>query len=303
MAKKSETKKSSRSRRTGGGKENEMLQRLKEVVRAQGPKYLDDPNITSVGIGYKTRKGDTSGSKEICLQFTVARKADASELESLGSRMIPETIDIDGEEIPTDVIERRFRPSYELIEWRAKDPRKQRLDPMIPGISVSHPTGSAGTLGAFVYDLRDGHACILSNWHVLHTPSGNLGDDVVQPGPYDDNRVAHNRAGVLLRSHLGVAGDCAIARIEGRGFDDRIHGLDVAAARLARPDLGDRVVKSGRTTGVTYGRVTRIETLTNINYGGDVGVQKIGGFEIGPDEDRPARDNEISMAGIRGPCG
>ena len=304
MVQKGKSKRSGKSKRTGGSDNNfkkiQLKERLKTFVRARGPQYLEDPNITSVGIGYKIREGKESGSRELCVQFTVARKVDMDQLETLGSRAIPKTVDIDGDSVPTDVIEREFRPSYELITPEAKDTRKQRLDPMVPGISVSHPTGTAGTLGTFVYELREGHACMLSNWHVLHTPHGTLGDAVVQPGPFDDNRILLNQAGKLLRSHLGVAGDCAIARIEDRGLDPSILGLDASINRLARPDLGDTVVKSGRTTGVTYGKVTRIETLTRINYGGDVGVQQIGGFEIGPDDDRPAPNNEISMGGDSG---
>lgn len=288
-----------RNSRGGGGneKQSRRVERLKAYVRAYGPRYLEDRNITSVGIGYKPSK---SGGREMCLQFTVAKKAEADQLEALGTQLIPEAIEIEGEAIPTDVIERDFRPSYQLVELEAKDRRKQRQDPLMPGISVSHPTGTAGTLGAIVYDEREGHACILSNWHVLHTNNGDLGDTVVQPGPFDDNRISQNGTGTLLRSHLGTAGDCAIALIEDRGISFEIVGLDVEVRRLARPELDDRVVKSGRTTGVTHGIVTRIEVITRINYGGAVGLRQIGGFEIGPDDRFPAPNNEISMGGDSG---
>jgi endonuclease G len=65
------------------------------------------------------------------------------------------------------------------------------------------------------------------------------------------------------------------------------------------PELGDRVVKSGRTTAVTYGRVTRIHTITSTNYE-SAGTHQIGGFEIGLDEDHPAPNDEISMGGDSG---
>lgn len=271
---------------------------LREYVRAEGVGFLNDPNINSVGIGYKLENGVPTN--RLAVQFTVDRKLDHPELEAIGSNPIPPSVKWKGEEIPTDVIERKYEPSYRVVRPEAKDVRKQRLGTLVAGISISHPKGTAGTLGLIVYDSGTGRPCVLSNWHVLHTPDGKLGDYVVQPGPFDDNRVDQNHAGVLIRSHLGVAGDCAIARIQDRDCDLRVLDLGVEVGQLARPELGDRVVKSGRTTAVTYGVVRRVDTVTKIDYGGSVGVQQIGGFEIGPDPKRPARNRQISMGGDSG---
>jgi endonuclease G len=179
-------------------------------------------------------------------------------------------------------------------------PRKQRLNPVVPGVSVSNYHGSAGTIGCIVYDQHTGTPYILSNWHVLHGPKGQIGDDVVQPGPYDDNRVAQNRLGKLIRSYLGAAGDCAVASIEGREFRPDIFELNVDIEELGEPELGDKVVKSGRTTGVTHGMVMRIHTMACIDYGGRVGEHSIGCFEIGPDPDQPSTDGEVSKGGDSG---
>ena len=69
---------------------------------------------------------------------------------------------------------------------------------------------------------------------------------------------------------------------------------------LGEPELDDTVVKSGRTTGVTRGIVRRVDTIAKIDYGGTVGVQNIGCFEIGPDPDHPAPADEISRGGDSG---
>ncbi|MDR6294227.1 endonuclease G [Inquilinus ginsengisoli] len=273
-------------------------ERLKQAVREAADAYLDHPNVTSVGIGSKMAGGKPTG--ELCIQFTVGRKIAPQALVEEGIPPLPASITVDGVKVPTDVIERRYKPSWQLVPQTAKDPRKRRQDPLVPGISISHPKGTAGTLGCIVYDRQEGRPHILSNWHVLQGEGGKLGDDIVQPGPFDDNRVDDNQAGVLVRSHLGLAGDCAIARIEGRGIDPEILGLGVAVDRLGKPELGDRVVKSGRTTGVTWGIVTRIETTVKLFYGDAVGTKKIGGFEIGPDPDHPAAEDEISKGGDSG---
>lgn len=275
-----------------------VLERLKQAAREAAATYLDHPNVTSVGVGTKSEGGKPTG--DLCIQFTVGRKVEPQALVAEGIPPLPKSITVDGVEIPTDVVERRFKPSWQLVAQAVKDPRKQRQDPLMPGISISHPKGTAGTLGCIVYDRQEGRPHILSNWHVLQGEGGRLGDDVVQPGPFDDNRVASNRAGVLVRSHLGLAGDCAIARIEGRGVEPKILDLGVAVRRIGEPELGDRVVKSGRTTGVTRGIVTRIETTVKLFYGDGVGTKKIGGFEIGPDPADAAAENEISKGGDSG---
>ncbi|MEX2206675.1 MAG: DNA/RNA non-specific endonuclease [Myxococcota bacterium] len=277
----------------------EFLARLREVVRARGPEFLEDPNVTSIGIGRRSEGGEPTG--ELCVQFTVRRKADSpDQLEGLGTKRLPKSLRVDGVDVPTDVVQRSYQPAWEIVSAEAKSPRKVRCPNLAPGLSVSHPTGTAGTLGAIVFDTKDGSPCMLSNWHVLHTPRGTLGDVIVQPGPFDDNDVDRNGAGVLVRSHLGTAGDCAIARIEGRGIDRSVVELNVPIAHLGRVEQGDRVVKSGRTTDVTYGIVKRTDVLSKIDYGGNVGEQMIGGFEIGPDPERPGPGGEISMGGDSG---
>jgi endonuclease G len=103
----------------------------------------------------------------------------------------------------------------------------------------------------------------------------------------------------LVRSHLGVAGDCAIASIDTRKLVPEIFDLNVSVSRIGEPDLGDRVVKSGRTTNVTFGIVQRIHVTTRVNYPG-VGSKEIGCFEIGSDPQHPAVNDEISMGGDSG---
>ena len=221
--------------------------------------------------------------------------------EEIDTQRIPEELAVGGEMIPTDVLERDYRPSFQLMDLEEVMEivnRKQRLDPVVPGISVSHPEGTAGTLGMIVFDRDTGDPCMLSNWHVLQRFKGELGDGIVQPGPFDDNRSDENHAGSLLRSHLGPAGDCAIARIEDRDFETEILELGVTPARIARVELGDRVVKSGRTTGVTVGMVRRIDVMAAITYEG-VGEKVIGAFEYEPLDSAPP-DFEVSLGGDSG---
>lgn len=270
---------------------------IQAAVRQVADEYLQDPNINSVGVGYKVTDGKQTN--ELALQFTVGQKFAPEALEAIATRPIPETITANGITFTTDVVERAFTQHPVAVAAEIKAERKRRLDPMQPGISVGNVRSTAGTLSCLVSESTSGEIRLLSNWHVLNTDSGELGDAIAQPGPYDDNRVSENICGTLTRSFLGLAGDCAIASIAGRGASDTILGLDVAVRRVGDPELGDRVVKSGRTTAVTYGLVTRVHTISKLTYGSK-GEQRIGGFELGVDEAHPPPNGEISMGGDSG---
>lgn len=279
------------------GKDAALLQTLREYMRAKSSQLLEDPNVTSVGIGHKQIAGVKK--PQLAIQFTVERKAAPEALEALGTRAIPEAIDIGGVRVPTDVIERSYKPTYTEVALEAKGRRKARADVIEPGISVGNVFTSAGTIGAFVRDRATRAVLLLSNWHVLHGPRGFIGVDVVQPGRHDDNRVEFNKIGTLLRSHLGPAGDCALSTVSGRALSGKVLELDVEVSSIGDPEIGDAVIKSGRTTAVTRGKVVRIEVNTKMDYGAGVSAV-VGGFEIGVDPAAPAPDGEISRGGDSG---
>ena len=284
--------------KSGKAAQDQLLASLRQFIRTRGSDYLRDDNVSSIGVGYKHKNGKPT--KEISVQFTVRQKAQPEQLEALGTTELPKSIVVDGVEVPTDVLQRDYNPDFRVVAEAATVDRKTRIDPIAPGASVGHVKVGAGTIGCIVYDKADGTPYVLSNWHVLHGANGALGEDVVQPGPHDDNRIERNRLGKLVRSYLGKAGDCAIASIEDRAYDVNAMELDIAVTQIGEPELGDKVVKSGRTTGVTHGVVRRVDTLVKIDYGGDAGTCEIGGFEIGVDDRNKPADGQISSGGDSG---
>ena len=274
------------------------MESLKNFVRSRGVDYLRDPNISSVGIGYKVKDGKMTN--EISVQFTVNQKSQPEMLSAIETQLIPASFEIDGITVPTDVLQRTYETSHRIVPEAAATSRKKRINPIVPGVSVANTKVSAGTIGCIVFDQHSGTPYVLSNWHVLNGPTGALGDDIVQPGPADDNRVQLNRMGKLVRSHLGHAGDCAIASIEDRQSKPEILDLGVKPEQLAEAELGDKVIKSGRTTGVTHGIVRRVLTIAKINYGGRTGEQEIGCFEIGVDPNNRSADGQVSKGGDSG---
>lgn len=293
-----------KTKKTTGGNNSVVSESLARYVRKNAHQYLSKPNINSVGIGYKMIKGKRT--RQLSIQFTVNRKVALEGLESLNTPKIPQTISVDGLDYPTDVLERTFDTSARVVKVETKlqksENRKVFIDPIVPGVSVGHPSISAGTAGCVTYDAQTGEPLLLSNWHVLHGPDGNIGDPIVQPGSHDDNRTQRNLAGRLVRSHLGIAGDCAVAEIDHRGLDNEIVDLGISIDQVGEPELDDRVIKSGRTTAVTHGIVTRVNVTVKIDYGspGDPNLVEIGCFEIEPDPKHPAARGEISMGGDSG---
>src|SRR5215213_7067719 len=100
---------------------------------------------------------------------------------------------------------------------------QRRVRPLRPGLSVAHPSVTAGTLGGFV--RTPSGIAILSNNHVLAASgTGLVGDPVLQPGPADAglmaDRVAALSAFVRLRDDRPNAVDAAVAVLEkGVGFE------------------------------------------------------------------------------------
>lgn len=88
----------------------QLLTGLRRFLRTDGQRYLDDPNVASIGLGYKVTGGRPTG--ELSVQFTVEEKRLGPEaLADLGTHMVPETVTVAGVRVPTDVLERRSQPA------------------------------------------------------------------------------------------------------------------------------------------------------------------------------------------------
>lgn len=153
---------------------------------------------------------------------------------------------------------------------------QQRIRPLVRGASIAHRDVTAGTLGAFVTIGAETAIYVLSNNHVLgNSDRGRIGDDVLQPGPADDGTSA-DRVGELFRVvRLDPDGpnllDAALALLGGDiTVDQEAHGGPLAGVTDA-VDVVGQVVKIGRTTGLTIGRISAIE-VDGVPVGYDTGV-------------------------------
>lgn len=162
---------------------------------------------------------------------------------------------------------------------------RARHRPAPGGVSVGHVDVTAGTLGSRAIGLTapwNNRHLILSNNHVLaNSNAGRVNDSLIQPGQADGGRHPGDQIAVLARwvpiNFGGVANlvDAAV----GWAWHERIRGgqyyvsggaanyYSTGTAPLAAT-LGMVVGKSGRTTGLTQGRVTQIGVSVNVNFGG-----------------------------------
>jgi hypothetical protein len=239
------------------------------VPRTYETRLLRRRNVVGVGIAKKVVGGRQTN--EPCIVVFVERKLPKSDLER--KDLIPNRI----ETMKTDVVETGRIVALQL--------RTVRIRPAPGGVSIGHFRITAGTLGAVV--RRSGVRVILSNNHVLaNSNDGRRGDAILQPGSYDGGTAADQIA--TLEDFVRIVFD---------GFLDRLLGLfgivrparNVVDAAVARPlrdtDVSNDILeigpvsgttsatldmpvrKSGRTTGLTQGRVTAIAATVRVSYG------------------------------------
>lgn len=152
-----------------------------------------------------------------------------------------------------------------------------RFDRPVPiGVSTGHPSITAGTIGARVTDGTDVYA--LSNNHVYAASNAaSIGDEVIQPGTFDGGSAPADAIGTLADFEpIDFSGgnnlfDAAIAVSTtadlGNATPSDGYGTPSSAGTAV---VGTKVMKYGRTTGQTKGRVAVTNLTVQVNYG--VGV-------------------------------
>jgi endonuclease G len=108
---------------------------------------------------------------------------------------------------------------------------------------------------------------ILSNWHVLVVAWGTLpGRRICQPAGLDGGR-ARDVVATLAGNAMAQGLDAAVATLtDTRALVNSQLYLGPVTG-VARPQIGMRLTKSGRRTGVTDGIITGVDGLTKLQYG------------------------------------
>ena len=191
------------------------------------------------------------------------------------------------------------------INKRATPWYQQRQRPLLIGASIGHFAVTAGTLSCFVRPRNGDGTFVPSNNHVLANENrGRRGDAIVQPGIYDRGSVTDDVVATLgdfvrLKKVDSNFIDCAVGELAtGINFDaTKLRGLGKLSG-LGEPflDSGAMVLKVGRTTGATHGKVTAFE-MDNVVVSYGIGNLRFDNqVEIESSEDRPFSDGGDSGA-------
>jgi hypothetical protein len=143
------------------------------------------------------------------------------------------------------------------------EPGSREMPPLRIGASISHHRSGAGTLGFFARRVSDGVPGFVSNNHVIALcDRGREGDAILHPGKLDrGSDVVGYLAGRYPRlAAIAPRADCAFARLHaGLAFDPRVITDDLKLNPVFVPlEEQKEVVKQGRTTGFTRGRITAL---------------------------------------------
>jgi hypothetical protein len=242
------------------------LAKVQEVKEVNEGVFLQKANVVGVGIGYKETKGKEKTADGPCIQVYVEKKMEVSDLAA--DDLVPETVD----SVKTDVRE------VGIIEAQ---PYTDRIRPARPGYSIGHFRITAGTFGCLVRDVCP--PCkihILSNNHVLaNSNAASVGDPILQPGAHDGGVIPGDVIARLSRfvpiryndpNNYNLVDAALASPRDLRDVIASVVALGIPKG-IAEATLNLDVVKSGRTTQTTAGRVTGIQATVAVNYGVGVG--------------------------------
>lgn len=231
-----------------------MESTLVSALEEAWSRFFHRDEVNGIDIGYKREAGEFTD--EIAVRFHVGEKF-SNELLAPAQRL-PDRVG----GIVSDVIAAHPGVSN---NFALPDPeRTRRHEYLHPGISVSRTACSfcTGTIGAIVEDNFSRKKCLLSSWHVLDATDQDESNPVTtnQPGRIDDAlNSPENVIGRLLRGERNSHFDAAVAVLnDGVKYQFQQHGTSDIVYGARAPRIGDVLQKSGRTTGVTIGRVDGI---------------------------------------------
>lgn len=288
--------------------QEQEYERLRAIKDRISDEYLRRPGIRGVGVGFKKVGGRETD--RLAVRFYVAAKRTVAASEALPRELdgVPtDVIEFDPHpgRLPTASVpagqEHHAASQGEPGAARAHNERQvdtKKYDPLLGGISIGpsrmvgkdEDTYTTGTLGLMVYDggpdREDGFVpMMLSNAHVMCGDDGKArkGDKICQASRRD--------------TALFWCSDCAKLerwKVDNVKVDGRMYGVDAAVAvrthrKVAMWEIADvgmvggsaqarvhmEVLKRGRTTGITYGRITDITCDVSEDFGVGYGIKTL----------------------------
>ena len=227
---------------------------------------LKRPGVNLVYTGTKRVKGIDTGTPAIVVAVT--KKHTRETLSTLGLELIPAEI----QSLPTDVVEGgpfKVGPDIESKATPIDDPREhqKKFRPTVPGgVSAIVCGSSACTTTCWVPSKKLNRPVLLHNWHCSYLSACN-DMKTVQPSPYDGGFHPQDDISTVTAGDIDTpTTDSAIdIPLDNTYATKLIFGLGEYAG-YTTPNIGDPLVKSGRTTGITKGSCTATDGAANVQY-------------------------------------
>jgi hypothetical protein len=236
------------------------LSKISKVQEKRQEELLQKQNVVGVALGHKMKAGRDLGDN--CLTVFVEHKLD-KDLIPKDSLIAPEI-----DKYKTDVVETGvIFAGTELMKQPAKKAQeeagiltlKRRMRPAEGGVSVGHFAITAGTIATAVYDREPFPGIprryyILSNNHVLaNSNNANIGDAILQPGPFDGGVLPSD-----LIAHL--------SRFVPIRFDGSCNFVDAAIAEGQFHDLDREVYWIGYVKGLASAEIGMLVQKNRANH-------------------------------------
>lgn len=235
------------------------------------------PQLTGASVGIIKKNGVES----VGLRFKVERKVSLESLEP--HQVLPKQF----RGFKVDVVQGFAKIQVEAERKTGSNPRVLS-DVLQPGHSIGD-NKRTGTLGGVLMNKRTGRVYGLTNNHVLPRE----GDKVFHPG-YADMEKGREVGRTIKTTNSGI--DAALFGLEGT-FRNTPVGQETPLKAHKEAKLLDVVMKMGRTTMLTYGKVVG---FGKVRLGYDNGMQNISSIEIRPLQDGNPNNEEISEGGDSG---
>lgn len=235
---------------------------------------LELPNVRAV---------DWDGDE---LEVRVCKKVSVDELDpddNIENQVDVEFSVIDEHHVPND------NASYDLFSFRSNPQEHQKkIRPVKAGISEIHHSSTAATAGQYPAivldaskgvwddDVERGDIVRTSNNHVYNlVGKAELGDEIIQPSPYDGGDIDKDVVGELVGYvpiENGVKADIAARSSNMEEYENDVMNYTDFSGKIFTGDYSDlrgkTIVKSGRTTGTTEGEMKMTGASVSVNMGG-----------------------------------
>lgn len=249
------------------GPDNVAVQAVMKIQDRSTEALFSRPGVVGTGTG-RTADGELAVVVYTEGPVPQSGRVAVATLEKLttGLTAIPEAID----DVPVVV-----KVTGKFVVYA--DP-KARYDRPVPiGVSTGHPNITAGTIGCRVKD-GSGNVYALSNNHIYADGNNaSIGDNELQPGPYDGGQDPEDAIGTLhdyetikfdgSNNYIDAAIAATTTSYVGTATPSG-DGYGTPSATTVSAKIGQKVQKYGRTTGWTHGEVSELNVTVTVCYEG-----------------------------------